>query len=115
MMKKHTRRGFLAGSGALVTGGLLAGERGAEAQQQRAAAQSVKRVIDVHHHFLPPLYTKIAQDQGAQTTPWTPQVSLSKMEQCGLSTAMLSMSNWAGRSEPDAPTLLKLCRDCNEY
>ena len=71
-MKKHTRRGFLAGSGALVTGGLLAGERGAEAQQQRAAAQSVKRVIDVHHHFLPPLYTKIAQDQGAQTTPWTP-------------------------------------------
>jgi predicted TIM-barrel fold metal-dependent hydrolase len=113
-MKKQSRRRFLSGSGALVTSALLAGEGDAEAQQ-RPAVRSVTRLIDVHHHFLPPLYTKIAQDQGAQTTPWTPQVSLKKMDQCGLATAMLSMSNWAGRSEPDAATLLKLCRDCNEY
>jgi 6-methylsalicylate decarboxylase len=117
-----TRRGFLSGSGALLAGAVLADEslntKSASAEPQ-AASFHPQRLIDIHHHFFPP-YAKKLELQMHSTEPngglqtWTPEVSLRKMEQLGLSKSILSMSNWHGDSL--SPQLLQqLCRECNDY
>src|SRR5665213_2715530 len=99
-----TRRGFLSGSGALIAGTVLAGEglsTKRAAAEPPAAGAPPPRLIDVHHHFFTP-YAKALQDKMHSTQPggaletWTPEVSLRKMEQVGLSAAVLSMSTWHG-------------------
>lgn len=114
-----TRRGFLSGSGAVLAGALAGcGRTDAGQPRQAAAAASLalERVVDVHHHFWPDSYQKLAAANGGSREPWTPQAALETMEEAGLGTAMLSMSNWvAAAKEPTAAQLLRLCRECNDY
>jgi 6-methylsalicylate decarboxylase len=103
------------GVSAFVPGGALI------AQTSGAATKS--RLINVHHHILPPVYLAeardrlIAQQQGylpARIWQWSPQNALAEMDQNGVSTSIVSISTpgiWFG----DAPSARTLARKCNEY
>jgi predicted TIM-barrel fold metal-dependent hydrolase len=85
------RRRFLTGVAALGAGAVL-GSRKSAAQSPTAAA--AKR-IDVHHHISPPGF--IAEITGRRTgqlplMKWTPQQSIDDMDQGGVATAILSVS-----------------------
>jgi predicted TIM-barrel fold metal-dependent hydrolase len=81
------------------------------------------RLIDTHHHILPPLYLAdareriIAQGQGflpARVLEWTPHNSLAEMDQNGVATAIVSISTpgvWFGGVQ----AARSLARTCNEY
>ncbi len=100
---------------AFVPGGALI------AQTSGAATKS--RLIDVHHHILPPVYLAeagdrlIAQQQGylpARILNWSPQNALAEMDQNGVATSIVSISTpgiWFG----DAQSARTLARKCNEY
>ena len=81
------------GVSAFVPGGALI------AQTSGAATKS--RLIDVHHHILPPVYLAeardrlIAQQQGylpARILNWSPQNALAEMDQNGVATSIVSIS-----------------------
>jgi 6-methylsalicylate decarboxylase len=117
-----TRRGFLSDSGALIAGTVLAGEglrTKTAAAEPQAAVTRPPRLIDVHHHFFTP-YARDLENKMHSTEPggglqtWTPEVSLRKMEQLGISGAVLSTSNWHGDTL-SAQQRRELCRDCNDY
>src|SRR5207253_64958 len=92
------------------------------AQQGRGAAQAPvgrpARLIDVHHHIFPPYAKKLELEMGGSGNTglqaWNPDVSLMKMQQVGLSAALLSMSNWHGDTL-STEQRVKLCRECNDY
>ncbi len=81
------------------------------------------RLIDVHHHILPPVYLAeardrlITQQQGylpARILNWSPQNALAEMDQNGVATSIASISTpgiWFG----DAQSARTLARKCNEY
>jgi predicted TIM-barrel fold metal-dependent hydrolase len=81
------------------------------------------RLIDVHHHFVPPFYLaenrqRIAQSRGGQLSPawieWTPERSLARMDEHNVATAILSLSTpgvWFG----DADSATGMARRCNDY
>jgi predicted TIM-barrel fold metal-dependent hydrolase len=81
------------------------------------------RLIDLHHHILPPVYLAeardriIAQQQGylpARVLEWSPQASLAQMDQNGVQTSIVSVSTpgvWFG----NAQSARALARKCNEY
>jgi predicted TIM-barrel fold metal-dependent hydrolase len=84
----------------------------------------LRQLIDVHHHLVPPGYAQSAGKQriqrqsggrsNAAITSWTPQRSLEIMDQCGIATAITSVSTpgtWFGEIEESR----HLTRDCNEY
>lgn len=86
-------------------------------------AQAPRR-IDIHHHFLPPVYQQQARDTlnltaagspgFAQLFQWTPQMSLQEMDKFGVAAALLSISTpgvWFG----DDARARRLARECNEY
>jgi predicted TIM-barrel fold metal-dependent hydrolase len=103
------------GLSAFVPGGALI------AQTSGAATKS--RLIDVHHHILPPVYLAeardriIAQQQGylpARILNWSPQNALAELDQNGVATSIVSISTpgiWFG----DAHSARALARKCNEY
>jgi predicted TIM-barrel fold metal-dependent hydrolase len=116
----RSRREFLStlaafGVSALVPAGALI------AQTSGAATNS--RLIDVHHHILPPVYLAeardrlIAQQQGylpARILQWSPQNALAEMDQNGVATSIVSISTpgvWFG----DVQSARTLARKCNEY
>jgi 6-methylsalicylate decarboxylase len=90
---------------------------------QRSGPTTKSRLIDVHHHILPPVYLAeardrlIAQQQGylpARILQWSPQNALAEMDQNGVATSIVSISTpgvWFG----DAPSARTLARKCNEY
>jgi predicted TIM-barrel fold metal-dependent hydrolase len=90
---------------------------------QTSGAATKSRLIDVHHHILPPVYLAeardrlIAQQQGylpARILNWTPQNTLAEMDQNGVATSIVSISTpgiWFG----DAQSARTLARKCNEY
>lgn len=78
------------------------------------------RVIDIHHHILPPGYMSALGDrlgaQGLFGSPpeWSPQISLEAMDRHGITAAITSISApgvWFG----DQAEANKLARLCNEY
>jgi predicted TIM-barrel fold metal-dependent hydrolase len=81
------------------------------------------RLIDLHHHILPPVYLAEARDrisaqqQGylpARILEWSPQASLAQMDQNGVQTSIVSVSTpgvWFG----NAQSARALARKCNEY
>ena len=103
------------GVSALVPGGAL------NAQTSKATTKS--RLIDVHHHILPPVYLAeardrlLAQQQGylpARILQWSPQKALAEMDQNGVATSIVSISPpgiWFG----DVQSARALARKCNEY
>src|SRR3954470_8580999 len=109
------RRQFLAGLCATGAAALI---------PMAADAQAPRRRIDVHHHFLPPVYQKEARETlnvTASGTPgfnllfkWTPQMSLDEMDKFGAQTSMLSIST-PGVSFGSPDSARRLARECNDY
>jgi predicted TIM-barrel fold metal-dependent hydrolase len=76
--------------------------------------------IDVHHHLIPPAFGQAFAAHGLTTVAgaplprWTPDRSLSVMDENGIATAILSLSapgvHFGSEEEASA-----LARDCNEY
>jgi 6-methylsalicylate decarboxylase len=115
-----SRRGFLLGLGALGAGAMLP-DSAFFAQAPGNGANP--RMIDVHHHILPPAYLSevrdrfIAQQQGflpPTLMGWTPQNSIAEMDQNGVAAAVISISTpgvWFGNPQAGRT----LARKCNEY
>lgn len=117
-----SRRQMLAGMAALGAAALSAGGR-ARAQSGAAAAGAAKhgRIVDVHHHMLPPKYLKaVHQAFGHESPPiprvmnWTPAHSLEEMDSGGVATAVISIST-PGVWFDNAAQARRLARECNEY
>ena len=78
-------------------------------------------IIDTHHHFYPPKYTSElikefpeSEGQRALRTNWNPKFSLDQMDQCGVATAIGSLTTpgvWLGNSEEGRAW----ARQSNEY
>ena len=96
----------------------------AEVLMGKTPTSSAKpRLIDLHHHILPPVYLAearnrlIAQQQGylpARVLEWSPQNSLAEMDQNGVATSIVSISApgiWFG----DVQSARTLARKINEY
>lgn len=90
---------------------------------QASGAATKPRLIDVHHHILPPVYLAdardrlIAQQQGylpARILQWSPQNAVAEMDQNGVASSIVSISTpgiWFG----DMQSARTLARKCNEY
>jgi 6-methylsalicylate decarboxylase len=112
----RSRRQFMALAGAAA----LSATTGAHAQQVPSGATPPRR-IDVHHHFLPPQYVEITRDRILSFAPtfahvlkWTPTRSLEVMDEFGIRTSLVSLSNpgtWLG----DGSEARHLARLANEY
>lgn len=87
-----------------------------------AAGPAPGRIIDVHHHLMPPSYLSSQREAVEATVPpfaratfdWTPQWSLDQLDQNGGQAAILSLSApgvWFG----DGSGAPKLARDVNDY
>jgi predicted TIM-barrel fold metal-dependent hydrolase len=79
------------------------------------------RLIDVHHHALPPLYLAALAELGVQSPvkgaffpPWTPEASLEAMDAAGIETAILSVSA-PGLGVTSGEHARALARSVNEY
>ena len=95
-----------------------AGKRG---ETEKGSAP--QRLIDVHHHIIPPFYVaenrdRIAGSRGGQITPawleWTPERALIAMDQNHVAAAVLSLSSpgvWFG----DIQVARNTARRSNEY
>jgi 6-methylsalicylate decarboxylase len=82
-----------------------------------------RRLIDVHHHFVPPFYLsdnrdRIAAAAGGRTHPayvsWTPEQAIAAMDNQGVATAVLSLTTpgvWFGDAQAAAHT----ARRVNDY
>jgi len=75
--------------------------------------------IDVHHHFIPPVYLKRAAPEllrfvdtdHTAITSWTPETSLAQMDKFGVDTAFVCTPPvWFGK----AAAARSLSRECNE-
>jgi len=107
-----SRRAVLGGAAALALGGSL---RAADAPQFATSA------IDVHHHFLPPFYKPLAKswmDRFATgvdaVMAWTPEASLTAMDEARVSRAVLSISSPGVHFGDDAQAR-DVARECNDY
>ena len=113
-----SRRKFFCDAGAMA---LSATAAASFASPVRATAES--KLIDVHHHVVPPFYlaenrSRIAASRGGQISPawleWTPQQALAEMDKHGVATAVLSFSSpgvWFG----DVAAARDTARRCNTY
>ena len=107
----------LAGSGSLLTG-FPAGSVSAQTGQATG-----RRIIDVHHHIIPPFYLeenrqRIAASRSGQITPawlnWSPEAALAEMDNNDVATSVLSLSTpgvWFG----DAVAARTTARRSNEF
>jgi predicted TIM-barrel fold metal-dependent hydrolase len=85
--------------------------------------RSLRGLIDVHHHVVPPFYLseyrdRIASSRGGRISPawleWTPDRALKEMDRYSIDTAVVSLSTpgiWFG--EPQGAR--DAARRCNEY
>ena len=117
---RGSRREFLVKLAALGAGAVI--PYGAfEAQTSQRATKL--RLIDIHHHILPPVYLAeardrlLAQQQGympSRVLQWSPQNSLAEMDQNGIAISIVSVGTpgiWFGNAE----SARTLARKCNEY
>jgi 6-methylsalicylate decarboxylase len=103
-----TRRGFLAGLGALGASAALAG-------CQSGAAPVKPARIDIHHHIMPPAYVSEATRLGQPRPPaWSPQRSLEEMDKSGIATAVVALMQ-PGAFFDDVALDRRLAREANEY
>jgi len=113
-----SRRSFLAGITALGGAALI--------ERSRSSAQTTgttppRRIIDVHHHIMPPFYIHEHRRDQLKVGPgitqifeWTPQLSIERMDANGVATSILSLSTpgtWFGEVEEGR----RLSREVNEY
>ena len=77
--------------------------------------------IDVHAHFLPPVYLEALSDAGLKTVDggialpqWSPEQALALMDEIGVAGAVLSISS-PHVSFVDQAKAVRLCRSINDY
>ena len=113
----HSRRGFLAGVGAVGAAAALA-----PAAAKAEAADAAPRTVDVHHHIYPPRYLSdngemIAKTNGAfaaRIKDWSTRSAVDRMDQAGVATAMNSMTS-PGVWFEDGDAARARARLCNEF
>jgi predicted TIM-barrel fold metal-dependent hydrolase len=118
-----SRRDFLAGLGTLAAGAAAYSVIGEESLAQTGVTKlaAPRRIIDVHHHIMPPFYIhEHRRDQLkvgpgiAQIFEWTPQQAIERMDGSGVATSLLSISTpgpWFGQVQEGR----RLSRQINEY
>ena len=78
-------------------------------------AQNPSRIIDVHHHILPPSYMAAAAERRlGSRVQWSPERSLEDMDRNGIAASILSLVQpgvWLG----DAALARKLAREANDF
>jgi predicted TIM-barrel fold metal-dependent hydrolase len=116
----HSRREFLT---TLAAFGLTSVAPVGELFAQTAASGTKPRLIDVHHHFVPPFYLadnreRIIAAGGGRINPayltWSSEQAITAMDKQGVATAVLSLSApgvWFG----DPQTAAQTARRVNEY
>ena len=112
-----SRRSFLVGLAA--TGAVAAfSQRTAALQAGPAGSTSAKAFrIDTHHHFTTPKLFELSTAKGVNQPTlkgWTPERSIEEMDQGGVATSVISISDpgvWFG----DNAAARALARECNEY
>ena len=79
------------------------------------------KTIDVHAHFLPPVYREALQQAGLKTVDggmavpdWTPERALAIMDEVGITGAVLSVSS-PHVNFVEAAKAVTLCRSINDY
>lgn len=115
------RRSFVSGLAAAGLGSLAYSRARVPMSTFAGKSQESKlKLIDVHHHFVPPFYfaenrDRIAAIGGGRINPayfnWTPEQSLTAMDEHGVTTAVLSLSSWVGDRESATRTAHRV----NEY
>ena len=80
-----SRRGFLAGLGALGAGTLLPGCTTTSSPSGRPHR------IDVHHHFVSPTYSASLKARGQGHIAWSVQKSIEDMDKSGIATSLTSL------------------------
>jgi predicted TIM-barrel fold metal-dependent hydrolase len=107
------RRAFLTGCGAIGAAAVLPQVK---SFAQGGAAGRLFR-IDTHSHFTIPKLYALATARGVQQATlekWTPEVSLEQMEEGGVATSIISISD-PGVHFGDNAAARALARECNEY
>ena len=111
-----SRRDFLAGLGAASAAALVpAFGRGLSAQRAGGAAAAPFR-IDTHAHFTIPKLYDLATAHGVQQATlkdWSPAKMLAEMEEGGVATSIISISD-PGVNFGDNMAARALARECNE-
>jgi 6-methylsalicylate decarboxylase len=116
--RAESRRDFLKKLAILGVSTLVS----AESVPALVGAPAHSRIVDVHHHFMPPEYLKFAQAHGQAVagkiprafSDWTLDEDLDDMDKTGISTAILSVTTpgfWFGERE-EVRTVI---RKCNEF
>jgi predicted TIM-barrel fold metal-dependent hydrolase len=110
-----SRRAFLAGAASF---GLSATISPAQAQIEPSTIGGRKpHRIDIHHHLAPPQYIPELISRRTNQRPlieWTPQKTLDIMDQAGIATSMLSISEpgvWFG----DDAEARRIARETNDW
>src|SRR6266571_5738720 len=110
-----SRRSFLVGLAA--TGAIAALSKRTAALQGGPAASAKATRIDTHHHFTIPKLFELSTAKGVNQPTlkgWTPEKSIEEMDQGGVATSIISISDpgvWFG----DNAAARSLARECNEY
>lgn len=106
-----------------LQGGIEMATKTNPARTRGETSEAPQRLIDVHHHIIPPFYIaenreRIAGSRGGQITPawleWTPEQALIAMDEHHVATAVLSLSSpgvWFG----DVQVARNTARRSNEY
>ena len=123
MPTNKSRRDFLAGLGTVAAGAMAFATTGARSSAQTAAKLAApRRIIDVHHHIMPPFYIhEHRRDCRSRSAPASRRFSNGRRSRpssawtaSGVATSMLSISTpgpWFGQVEEGR----KLSRQINEY
>ena len=110
-----SRRQFLAGAGAFTASAALAAPA--------VLAQTPPKLIDIHHHIVPPFWfeevkERIAAQGGGRIIPpwygWSPQKAIEDMDKNNVQAAIISMTTpgiWFG----DVAQGRRLARDYNNF
>jgi predicted TIM-barrel fold metal-dependent hydrolase len=116
-----TRRQFIASAGAF--GATALGAMALAAPAVLAQAPATTRLIDVHHHIVPPFWfeevkERIAAQGGGRIIPtwygWSPERAIEDMDKNNVATAIISLTTpgiWFG----DVAQGRRLARAYNEY
>ena len=114
-----SRREFLATAAAFGASTALA----APATLAQTPAAPAPKLIDVHHHIVPPFWfdevkDRIAAQGGGRIIPtwygWSPQAAIAAMDKNGVQTAIISMTT-PGIFFGDVPQGRRLSRAFNDY
>jgi len=114
-----SRRDFLAGLSTLAASAAISSR--SFAQTGVAKLTPPRRIIDVHHHIMPPFYIHEHRRDQMKVGPgitqifeWTPQQAIERMDGSGIATSMLSISTpgpWFGQVQEGR----RLSRQINDY